>query len=77
LALVVVVAGSSRIYEVELPLVAGAVDAVSRMAERWTLALASSSNRPVIDVVLSVAGLTAGSPSPSRPRRWWRTKTGA
>ena len=47
-------------YERELPLLPGAVAAVKRLAARWPLGLASSSNRPVIDVVLSVSGL-AGS----------------
>jgi HAD superfamily hydrolase (TIGR01509 family) len=45
-------------YEREVPLLPGAVQAVRRLAERWPLGLASSSNRPVIDVVLESAGLT-------------------
>jgi HAD superfamily hydrolase (TIGR01509 family) len=44
-------------YQDELPLIDGATDAVRRMAERWPLGLASSSNRPVIDAVLSLAHL--------------------
>jgi HAD superfamily hydrolase (TIGR01509 family) len=45
-------------YEREVPLLPGAVEAVSRLAERWPLGLASSANRPVIDAVLASAGLT-------------------
>lgn len=45
-------------YREELPLVDGALDAVSRLATRWPLGLASSSNRPLIDTVLELAGLT-------------------
>ena len=44
-------------YERRLPLVPGAVAAVRRMAARWPLALATASNREVIDVVLAVSGL--------------------
>ena len=47
-------------YRKELPLIDGAVAAVERLAARFPLALASSSNRPLIDVVLASAGL-AGS----------------
>lgn len=44
-------------YRRGLPLIGGAVDAVRRMGERWPLAIASSSNRPIIDLVLDLAGL--------------------
>ena len=44
-------------YRRELPLIAGAELAVERAAERWTLALASSSNRELIDLVLESSGL--------------------
>ena len=44
-------------YEHELPLIPGATDAVRRLAARWPLAVASSSNRPVIDLVLARAGI--------------------
>jgi HAD superfamily hydrolase (TIGR01509 family) len=44
-------------YRRDLPLIAGARDAVLRLAARWPLALASSSNREVIDVVLEASGL--------------------
>lgn len=44
-------------YERELPLLAGAVEAVRRLGERWPLGLASSSNRVVIDKALALAGL--------------------
>ncbi|HEY6067618.1 MAG TPA: HAD family phosphatase [Gaiellaceae bacterium] len=44
-------------YEARLPLVDGAVDGVRRIAGRWPLGLASSSNRELIDRALDVAGL--------------------
>ena len=45
----------SAIYREELPLIPGAVFAVRRLAERFRLALASSSNRELIDLVLELA----------------------
>jgi HAD superfamily hydrolase (TIGR01509 family) len=44
-------------YSQGLPLIDGAVDAVKRLAARWPLGLASSSNRELIDHVLELAGL--------------------
>jgi HAD superfamily hydrolase (TIGR01509 family) len=44
-------------YSERLPLIDGAVDAVKRTAARWSLGLASSSNRELIDRALEVAGL--------------------
>jgi HAD superfamily hydrolase (TIGR01509 family) len=44
-------------YREHLPLIPGAVDAVQRLAERFPLGLASSSNRELIDTVLDVAGI--------------------
>ncbi len=49
----------TAIYRNELPLVDGAPAAVRRLAERWPLGLASSSNRPIIDLVLELAGLSS------------------
>lgn len=46
-------------YRQELPLIDGAVAAVERLAARFPLALASSSNRPLIDAVLASAGLAS------------------
>jgi HAD superfamily hydrolase (TIGR01509 family) len=45
-------------YRERLPLVDGAVDAVRRIAARWPLGLASSSNRPLIDLVLDEMGVS-------------------
>jgi HAD superfamily hydrolase (TIGR01509 family) len=45
-------------YREHLPLIDGAVGAVQRLAARYPLGLASSSNRPLIDAVLLVAELT-------------------
>jgi HAD superfamily hydrolase (TIGR01509 family) len=45
-------------YRTHLPLIDGATDAVRRLAAAFPLGLASSSNRPVIDAVLDIAGLT-------------------
>jgi HAD superfamily hydrolase (TIGR01509 family) len=39
------------------PLIPGAVEAVRAIAERWPVAIASSSNPELIDVVLAVTGL--------------------
>jgi HAD superfamily hydrolase (TIGR01509 family) len=44
-------------YEVELPLIGGAAEAVQRLASSFRLAVASSSNRELIDGVLAAAGL--------------------
>jgi HAD superfamily hydrolase (TIGR01509 family) len=44
-------------YLEELPLIPGARDAVERIAERFPLGLASSSNRPLIHAVLELSGL--------------------
>ena len=42
-------------YRRELPLIDGAVDAVRRLAGEFQLAVASSSNRPLIEAVLETA----------------------
>jgi HAD superfamily hydrolase (TIGR01509 family) len=44
-------------YRNELPLFPGALQAVQRLADRWPLGLASSSNPEVIELVLSESGL--------------------
>ena len=44
-------------YRDSLPLLDGAVDAVHRLAGAFTLAVASSSNRPLIEAVLEGAGI--------------------
>jgi len=44
-------------YREHLPLLPGAKEAVERLAARWPLGLASSSNRPLIDLALEVGGL--------------------
>jgi beta-phosphoglucomutase-like phosphatase (HAD superfamily) len=44
------------LYRERLPLVPGALDAVRRIGERWPLAIASSSNRPLIDLFLELTG---------------------
>jgi HAD superfamily hydrolase (TIGR01509 family) len=43
-------------YEKRLPLLAGAEQAVERIAARWPLGLASSSNKQVIDRVMETSG---------------------
>ena len=44
-------------YRERLPLIPGAREAVERLAERWPLGLASSSNRPLIDLALELGDL--------------------
>jgi HAD superfamily hydrolase (TIGR01509 family) len=44
-------------YREHLPLIAGAREAVERLATRWPLALASSSNRELIDLTLELMGV--------------------
>lgn len=46
-----------QVYRESIPLLPGAVQAVEALAKRWPLGLASSSNRELIDLVLSVSGL--------------------
>jgi HAD superfamily hydrolase (TIGR01509 family) len=46
-------------YRKELPLLPGAEGAVRRLASRWPLGVASSSNRPVIDAALAASGLAS------------------
>jgi HAD superfamily hydrolase (TIGR01509 family) len=53
-----VLAGVMAAYEVELPLIRGAVDAVRRIAAEMSVAIASSSNRPLIDLFVRDSGLT-------------------
>jgi HAD superfamily hydrolase (TIGR01509 family) len=48
-----------ELYREHLPLIPGALDAVRQLAARWRLAIASSSNRPLIDLFLELTG-TAG-----------------
>ena len=51
-----VVANVLEGYERSLPLLDGAEAAVARLAERWPLGLASSSNKQVIDRVMETSG---------------------
>jgi HAD superfamily hydrolase (TIGR01509 family) len=46
-------------YRSQLPLLPGAVEAVERIAARWPLGVASSSNRGLIDLVLELSGLAS------------------
>src|SRR5262249_53327745 len=46
-----------RLYRESLPLLPGAREAVGPLADRWPLGLASSSNRPIIELVLDLAGI--------------------
>jgi HAD superfamily hydrolase (TIGR01509 family) len=46
-----------ELYRRELPLIPGATEAVRRLAAAWPLGLASSANRPVIELVLELAGI--------------------
>jgi HAD superfamily hydrolase (TIGR01509 family) len=44
-------------YREHLPLIPGAIEAVADIAARWPLGLASSSNRPLIDLALELTEL--------------------
>jgi HAD superfamily hydrolase (TIGR01509 family) len=46
------------LYRERLPLIPGAREAVERLS-RWPLGLASSSNRPIIDLALDLSGLAS------------------
>jgi HAD superfamily hydrolase (TIGR01509 family) len=48
-----------RLYREHLPLLPGAHEAVERLAQRWPLGLASSSNRELIDLALELGGLAS------------------
>jgi HAD superfamily hydrolase (TIGR01509 family) len=45
------------LYRERLPIIPGAVEAVRRIGARWPPGVASSSNRPLIDLVLELSGL--------------------
>ena len=47
----------SAIYRKHLPVLPGAEEAVERLAARWPLGLASSSNRELIDLALELLGV--------------------
>jgi phosphoglycolate phosphatase-like HAD superfamily hydrolase len=64
-----VVRRMEELYRRRLPLIDGAVEAVERLAARWPLGLASSSNRELIDLVLELSGLGRFFARPSPPRR--------
>jgi len=49
----------TELYGEHLPVIAGAREAVERLAARWPLGLASSSNRELIDLVLELLGVRA------------------
>jgi len=53
-----VVAKLERRYRERVPLLPHAVEAVRAAAERWPLAVASSANRPLIDLVLELTGMS-------------------
>lgn len=54
-----VVARLEQLYRAHLPLFPDARGTVSALAAHWPLGLASSANRPIIDLVLQLAGLAA------------------
>ena len=47
----------AAIYREHLPVIPGAKEAVERLAARWPLGLASSSNRELIDLALDLLGV--------------------
>jgi HAD superfamily hydrolase (TIGR01509 family) len=52
-----VIAEMAAEYQVHLPLLPGAVDAVRALAARWPLAVASSAPKSLIETVLDASGL--------------------
>ena len=52
-----VVERMAKLYREHLPVVPGAREAVERLAARWPLGLASSSNRELIDLALELLGV--------------------
>jgi HAD superfamily hydrolase (TIGR01509 family) len=46
------------LYRERVPLLSGAREAVSALASRWPLGLASSANRTIIELVLELSGLS-------------------
>ena len=52
-----VVRRMKALYRKRLPLLPGAQEAVKRVADHWRVGLASSSNRPLIDLALELADL--------------------
>jgi HAD superfamily hydrolase (TIGR01509 family) len=54
-----VVGRLERSYRERLPLLPGAHGAVASLASRWALGLASSANRPIIELVLDLANMRA------------------
>jgi len=47
----------AKLYREHLPVVPGAREAIARLAARWALGLASSSNRELIDLALELLGV--------------------
>jgi HAD superfamily hydrolase (TIGR01509 family) len=45
-----------ELYRERLPVIPGAIEAVRRLGQRWPLGVASSSNRPLIDLFLELTG---------------------
>ncbi|MBA2764225.1 MAG: HAD family phosphatase [Thermoleophilaceae bacterium] len=54
-----VVARMEERYRERLPVIDGAPEVVRAIGERWPLAIASSANRPLIDLFLTESGLAA------------------
>lgn len=52
-----VVEGLEAYYRRRVPLLPHAVETVRALTERWLLAVASSANRPLIDLVLELTGM--------------------
>jgi HAD superfamily hydrolase (TIGR01509 family) len=48
-----------ELYRERLPVIPGAIEAVRRLGQRWPLGVASSSNRPLIDLFIKLTGTAA------------------
>jgi HAD superfamily hydrolase (TIGR01509 family) len=52
-----VVSRLEALYRIDLPLIEGSAEAVHAAADQWPVAIASSSNRELIDLVAKLAGI--------------------
>jgi beta-phosphoglucomutase-like phosphatase (HAD superfamily) len=64
-------------YRHGVPLIDGAREAVGALATRWPLGLASSANRPIIELVLAESGLADRFEASRHRTSTWRPRAGS